>query len=284
MKVRGRRRSSNVNDIRGKRGRIPGGGLGGGAVLLLMLVVYLFTGELPGGLMEGNQRAAQPPAQQQVQVEGEDALFEFASVALADTEDAWTEIFAREGASYQPPQMTVYSDYVHSACGGQSAQVGPFYCPGDQTVYLDLSFYNDLHQRLGARGDFAFSYVISHEVGHHVQRETGIMGQVQRIQQQVSKERANEWNVALELQADYLAGVVARYQDEMGVLDEGDIEEAISATIAVGDDTIQKRAQGYVVPDSFTHGTAQQRMEWYQRGYEAGDLSQWDTYTALGLQ
>lgn len=283
MKFQGRRGSSNINDMRGGGGggRFPVGGLGIGGILILLLLRLLGGG---GFDVNPGTETTSPPAQTRQQASTEDTLYEFASVVLADTEDIWTEQFQEHGQEYHPPQMNIFTGAVQSGCGYASAQTGPFYCPADQSVYLDLSFYDDLTRQLGARGDYAFAYVIAHEVGHHVQRELGVMSQVQNIQQRVSKEDANRWSVALELQADYLAGVVARHQQEAGYLDPGDIEEAISATIAVGDDTLQKRAQGYVVPDSFTHGTAEQRTEWYKRGWNAGDLSDWNTFSALGLQ
>lgn len=293
MKFKGRRQSSNINDARGSGGGFPGGGFPGGGKgglglggLILVLLIAFMGGDVSSIL--GDQGAAPPPGVEQtsnpsIQQEKDD-LYEFTSVVLADTEDVWSKIFADHGRTYNPPQTQVYSGSIRSGCGFASAQVGPFYCPADQTIYLDLSFYKDLHQKFGAGGDFAFAYVIAHEVGHHVQRELGVLGQVQKVQQQMSKDRANQWNVALELQADYLAGVVARFQDEAGYLEEGDIQEAIRATEAVGDDTIQKRAQGYVVPDSFTHGSADQRHQWYLKGYKSGSLRDWDTYTSLGLQ
>lgn len=288
MKFRGRRKSSNISDKRGSGGGNLGkGGLGIGGLILVILFTLLSGGNVEDifqGQGSGNTtQQIQTQETQNVQEE-KDQLYDFTAVVLADTEDTWTGIFNQLDRKYNPPQTLVYSGSSQSGCGFASAQVGPFYCPTDQTVYLDLSFYKDLHQKFGASGDFAFAYVIAHEVGHHVQRELGVLGQVQEVQKNLSKEEANKWNVALELQADYLAGVVAKHQSESGYLEEGDISEAISATHAVGDDTIQKRAQGYVVPDSFTHGSAKQRQEWYEKGFEAGNLDDWDTFTALGLQ
>lgn len=290
MRYKGRRQSSNINDRRGSGGGFPGGGKGGlGLGGLIIIIIIALMGGDPSSIL-GDRNTAQPPSYEESQYqsgsveEQKDELYKFTAVVLADTEDVWTKIFADNGRTYTPPQTNIYSGSIQSGCGFASSQVGPFYCPADQTVYLDLSFYNDLHEKFGAGGDFAFAYVVAHEVGHHVQRELGVLGQVQKVQQQMSKERANQWNVALELQADYLAGVVARHQDEAGYLEEGDIFEAIQATHAVGDDTLQKKAQGYVVPDSFTHGSAEQRQEWYEKGYQAGNLSQWDSFTALNLQ
>lgn len=291
MKYKGRPGSSNVNDLRGRSGgggRIPipmgRGGIGCGGLILLILIALL-----RGGLGIGGPATSQTPPtetrteQSQSASGGKDELMEFSSVVLADTERVWTEVFEKNGRTYHPPQMNVFTGSVQSGCGYASAQTGPFYCPADQSIYLDLSFYDDLHQRFGAKGDYAFNYVIAHEVGHHVQRELGVMGQVQELQQKVSKKDANRLSVAQELQADYLAGVVAKHQEQYGYLDEGDIEEAMTATQAIGDDTLQKRGQGYVVPDSFTHGTSEQRTEWFMRGYRAGDLSDWDTFKELGL-
>lgn len=287
MKFRGRRKSSNINDGRSGGGGLGKGGLGIGGLIIVILFTLLNGGNVQDIFQE--QSSIHPSQQtqgqgvQNVQQE-KDQLYDFTAVVLADTEDAWTDIFNQLGRSYNPPQTLVYSGSSQSGCGFASAQIGPFYCPTDQTVYLDLSFYEDLHQKFGASGDFSFAYVIAHEVGHHVQKQLGVLEQVQNVQRKLSEEEANKWNVALELQADYLAGVVARYQSEAGYLEQGDISEAISATHAVGDDTIQKRSQGYVVPDSFTHGTAKQRQEWYEKGYQAGNLDKWDTFTALELQ
>ena len=291
MKYKGRKGSSNINDLRGRsggRGGIPipvgRGGIGCGGLVLLILIALLRGGLGIGGPATSQTTPAETRTEQSQTASGEkDELFEFSSVVLADTERVWTDVFEKNGRTYHPPQMNVFTGSVQSGCGYASAQTGPFYCPADQSIYLDLSFYDDLHRRFGAKGDYAFNYVIAHEVGHHVQRELGVMGQVQQLQQKVSKKDANRLSVALELQADYLAGVVAKYQEQYGYLDEGDIQEAMTATQAIGDDTLQKRGQGYVVPDSFTHGTSEQRTEWFMRGYRAGDLSDWDTFKELGI-
>ncbi|MCD1147926.1 zinc metallopeptidase [Peptoniphilus sp. KCTC 25270] len=283
MKFQGRRQSRNISRRGSSGGGFPvGGGLGIGGLIIVVLFTLLTGGNL-GDIM-GSTTQPNRQIEQSENNEQSDKLYEFTSVVLADTEDVWGSLFQNMGREYTPPQTTIYSGAVQSGCGFASSQVGPFYCSADKTVYLDLTFYNDLQNKYGAAGDFAFAYVIAHEVGHHVQQELGILSQVQQIQQRVSQTQANQWNVAMELQADYLAGVVAHHQDAAGYLDPGDIEEAMQATIAVGDDTIQKRAQGHVVPDSFTHGSAAQRKEWYMKGYNAGDLREWDSYTALGLQ
>ena len=200
-------------------------------------------------------------------------MAEFVSVVLAYTEDAWTQEFANNNMEYVEPTLVLFSGQVQSACGVAGSQVGPFYCPADQKLYIDLSFYDQLSQEYGASGDFAMAYVVAHEVGHHVQNLLGIMDQVQGYRGQVIETEYNELNVRLELQADYLAGVWANYVQEQGVLEAGDFEEALTAAHAVGDDTLQKQYQGYVVPDSFTHGTSEQRMRWFTKGFETGDLS-----------
>ena len=206
-------------------------------------------------------------------------MAEFVSVVLAYTEDAWTQEFANNNLEYVEPTLVLFSGQVQSACGVAGSQVGPFYCPADQKLYIDLSFYDQLSQEYGASGDFAMAYVVAHEVGHHVQNLLGIMDQVQGYRGQVSETEYNELNVRLELQADYLAGVWANYVQEQGVLEEGDFEEALTAAHAVGDDTLQKQYQGYVVPDSFTHGTSEQRMRWFTKGFETGNLSGGDDET-----
>jgi predicted metalloprotease len=208
---------------------------------------------------------------------------EFVSVVLADTEEIWTEVFAEEGMEYVEPTLVLFSDSVESACGTAGASVGPFYCPGDQKLYIDLSFYDELQSQFQAPGDFAMAYVIAHEVGHHVQNLLGVMEEVQPLRNQLSEEEYNKMQVRLELQADYLSGVWAHHAEDMGLLEQGDLEEALTAASAVGDDTIQKRARGYVVPDSFTHGTSEQRKKWFYRGFEAGNLKEGDTFNAKDL-
>jgi len=214
----------------------------------------------------------------------EQELADFSSVVLADTEDTWKAIFASRGETYQEPALVLYSGAVQSACGFAQSAVGPFYCPGDRKVYLDLSFFEDLHARHGAPGDFAQAYVIAHEIGHHVQNLLGIMDQANALRERLSREEANEISVRLELQADFLAGVWAHHaQQERQVLEEGDIEEALNAASQIGDDRLQMETQGYVVPDAFTHGTSEQRARWFLRGYRTGDLAQGDTFGASTL-
>ena len=206
------------------------------------------------------------------------------SVVLADTEDVWNKLFQQQGTQYQEPNLVLFSGAVQSACGNARAATGPFYCPGDEKIYIDLSFQETLSQRLGASGDFAMAYVVAHEVGHHVQNLMGITDQVHSQRGRLSQEEYNELSVRLELQADFLAGVWTNHAQNMNnILEEGDIEEAMRAANAIGDDRLQKQSQGYVVPDAFTHGTSEQRMRWFRKGLETGDISQGDTFSALSL-
>jgi predicted metalloprotease len=213
----------------------------------------------------------------------EEELKKFSAVVLADTEDVWNEVFRNMGRQYHEPTLVLFGDQVRSACGIAGAAVGPFYCPGDEKLYLDLTFFQELKSRFRAPGDFAQAYVIAHEVGHHVQHLLGTMDQVSAAQSRMSKEQANQLSVRLELQADFLAGVWAHYAQKKGIVEAGDIEEALGAASAVGDDRLQREAQGYVVPDSFTHGSSEQRARWFRRGLETGDIRQGDTFNARGL-
>jgi len=207
-------------------------------------------------------------------------LAQFVSVVLADTEEVWGKIFAQSGATYRQPTLVLFRDQVQSACGYATAASGPFYCPGDEKVYIDLSFFDDLRAKYGAYGDFAIAYVVAHEIGHHVQNQLGILEEVQKERQRLSEVRANQLTVRLELQADFLAGVWAHYASRMfDSVEEGDIEEALNAAASIGDDVLQKKYQGRVVPDSFTHGTAAQRSGWLRKGWETGDLNQGDTFS-----
>lgn len=276
MKWKGRRKSSNVEDRRGKSGK--GLAAGGGILGFIALAIYLFTGD--GEIL--NQLQDQGPAttQERALTAEEVEIGEFTKTVLADTEDIWNNIFSQRNSNYREPGMVLFTDAVRSACGGASAAVGPFYCPADEKIYMDLRFFDELHTRFGAKeGDFAIAYVIAHEVGHHIQNLTGTAGEVRQRQQNLSQGDANKLSVALELQADFYAGVWAHHNREY--LEEGDIEIALSAASAVGDDAIQKRTSGTVVPDAFTHGTSRQRMDWFKRGYQTGDISQGDTFTAL---
>ena len=281
MKWKGRAKSSNVEDRRGKGvGGAAIGGLGGFGIIIM--IIYALLGGNPGDIMQ----SIDPGQTQNVPYEAtqeEEELAEFVSVVLADTEVVWNDIFADLGKEYNEPKLVLFTGSVQSACGVAGASTGPFYCPGDKNVYIDLSFYNELKTQFKAPGDFAMAYVIAHEVGHHIQNELGTIAQMDEIRGKVSKEEYNKYNVRLELQADYLAGVWANHVQGQNLLEEGDLEEALTAASAVGDDRIQMQSQGYVVPDSFTHGTSEQRKRWFYKGYEAGDLSQWDTFSANEL-
>ncbi|GAB4478542.1 MAG: neutral zinc metallopeptidase [Elainellaceae cyanobacterium] len=275
------RRSTNVEDRRGMRPSrgVVGGGLG---ALLLALLVALLGGDpsmvfnqSPG--YDGPAQVAPAPPQ-------DDQAAAFVSTVLGYTEDTWEQIFREKGSRYVEPKLVLFSGVVNSGCGTAQSSMGPFYCPLDQKVYLDMSFYNDMQRRLGAGGDFAYAYVIAHEVGHHVQNLLGISDQVQSTQRRVSKTQANQLSVRLELQADCFAGVWAhRTQQAQQFLERGDIEEALNAAAAIGDDRLQKQAQGYVVPDSFTHGSSAQRVRWFTKGIETGDVNQCNTFEATTL-
>lgn len=278
MKWKGRRQSANVEDRRGMGmgGKTAiGGGLGG------LIIVLLFT------LLGGNPDDVvnYPPPEQGTgtntpyeESAQERELADFVSVVLADTEDVWSEEFKKRGLNYENPKLVLYSGSVQSACGSASSAVGPFYCPGDHKLYIDLSFYEELKQRFQAPGDFAMAYVLAHEVGHHVQTILNLGGQASG-----AEKRSNEYSVRFELQADYLAGVWANHVQGKGYLEKGDLEEALNAAKAVGDDNIQKKAQGYVVPDSFTHGTSEQRKRWFNKGFENGTIEGGDTFKASNL-
>ncbi len=281
MKWQGRRQSKNISNV-GRGGGGRGVAIGGGG-LILALLVYLLTGDPQAALDTAAQggNSNQPQNQQEYKLSPEEQqLYDYSAVVLADTEDAWEEILGEEGIDYRPAQMKVFKDSIRSGCGLASSRTGPFYCSRDNALYMDLSFYDELINRFGAKeGDFVLSYVISHEIGHHVQNVTGIMSQYQKQMAKLSKEDQNALTVRLELQADYLAGVVARYQEDKGYLDPGALEEAISTAWVIGDATIQKRATGEVRPESHTHGTSEQRAKWYKKGYDKGDLSGWDTFS-----
>jgi len=280
MRWQGRRTSGNVEDRRGMSGGkiAVGGGIG---TIVIALLIY-FLGGNPGEII--NQLQVGGQEQTTMTTAEEDQLAEFVSVVLADCEDVWTKIFSESGQSYRKPKLVIYTAQVSSACGMAGSASGPFYCPLDEKIYIDLSFMEEMEQRLNAPGDFAMAYVVAHEVGHHVQKLLGILGQVQELREQVSEQEYNEYSVRLELQADFLAGVWAYHAEEMfGILEAGDIQEALGAANAVGDDRIQMQSQGYVVPDSFTHGTSAQRMNWFNRGFKTGDLSQGDTFAVENI-
>ena len=274
------RRSENVEDRRGMpSGRVmAGGGLG---MLILVVVITLLGGD-PRGLLQ--QAGNQPPAVNQPVDGAQDELKEFVQAVLADTEDVWTALFRQQGRQYRNPKLVLFNGSIDSACGYASAAVGPFYCPLDQKVYLDLSFFNDLETRFKSPGDFAQAYVIAHEIGHHVQNQLGISEKVQQARGRVSEEEYNQLSVRLELQADFFAGVWANHAQRMkNLLEPGDIEEGLRAASAIGDDKIQMQSRGYVVPDSFTHGSSEQRMRWFRRGLQTGDMTQGDTFSAREL-
>ncbi|MGH9905197.1 MAG: KPN_02809 family neutral zinc metallopeptidase, partial [Pyrinomonadaceae bacterium] len=212
----------------------------------------------------------------------EDELRQFVGAVLADTEDVWNDIFSQNGRQYREPTLVLFTDQVESACGVAGAAVGPFYCPGDHKVYIDLGFYNELRSRFRAPGDFA-PYVIAHEIGHHVQNLLGAMERVNSAQRRLSEAEANQLSVRLELQADFLAGLWAHHAQKKGLLEQGDVEEALGAASAIGDDRLQRESQGFVVPDSFTHGTSEERIRWFRKGLETGDLRQGDTFNVRGL-
>ncbi|WP_033543569.1 KPN_02809 family neutral zinc metallopeptidase [Planococcus sp. CAU13] len=287
MKWKGRRASANVEDRRGRGGGGKGLAVGGGLGGIVLVLIITFLGGDPGILLDGmdgnGTNSTINPGEPYEATEQEQELAEFVSVVLADTEEVWTKVFAEEGMQYEEPTLVLFTDSVQSACGTAGSAVGPFYCPADYKLYIDLDFYEELQRQFQAPGDFAMAYVIAHEVGHHVQNLLGVMQEVQPLRNQLSEEEYNKLQVRLELQADYLSGVWAHHAQEKGYLEEGDLEEALTAAAAVGDDTIQMRSRGYVVPESFTHGTSEQRRKWFYKGFEAGNLDEGDTFEADGL-
>jgi hypothetical protein len=267
----------------GGKGLAVGGGLG---TIVLLLLAFLMGGD-PQQLLDQVQTGQGPGAQQQQpasrQQPAQDQQTQFVRAALASTEDVWSEIFRQNGEQYRAPTLVLFENRTPTACGTGSTAVGPFYCPGDQKVYIDLSFYRDLEQRFRAPGDFAQAYVIAHEIGHHVQNLLGTMDKVNSLQGRSRGAQANQLSVRLELQADFYAGLWAHYASRRGIIEAGDIEEGLRAASAIGDDRLQQQSQGYVVPDSFTHGTSEQRVRWFRRGYESGDIRQGDTFAARSL-
>lgn len=269
------RRSSNVDDRRGMSGggKVALGGFG----VVIVVVLGLLTGQDPGEILsnlQGTQTEQQvgerPPGPRP-----DDKMADFVTAVLGSTEDVWGKIYADNGAQYQNPGLQIFDNVSQSACGGASAAMGPFYCPADQKVYIDLEFCDQLRERFKAPGEFAVAYVVAHEVGHHVQNLMGITDQVQQQRRRLSEADYNKLSVQLELQADFLAGVWANHANEMeNIIEPGDIEAALTAANAIGDDKLQKQSQGYVVPDAFTHGSSQQRMYWFKKGYQTGDLNQ----------
>ncbi|MEJ2195403.1 MAG: zinc metallopeptidase [Ignavibacteriaceae bacterium] len=280
MRWKGRRQSSNVED---KRRISPKGMVGGGIGSIVIIIVVLILGGDPTSLLQDIQINNQETSSNYTESAEDRELAQFVSVVLAETEDVWHNIFSEEGANYLEPTLVLFHGRVQSACGITGSATGPFYCPGDEKLYIDLSFYDELQQRFQAPGDFAMAYVIAHEVGHHIQNLTGIMDQMNDLRSQLSQEEYNKYSVHLELQADFYAGVWAHYTERMDLLDEGDLDEALNAASAVGDDRIQKNTQGYVVPESFTHGTSAQRKKWFYMGYTTGDIRQGNTFSAKNL-
>ena len=284
MKWEGRRQSSNMEDRRGMgtTGKVVAGG---GLIGIVFLVIQMFMGggdnaQLMQELQNQMQQQQTETGPAQLLSEADQKMGEFVATVLADTEDVWHKIFEENGIKYIEPKMVLFRGSVQTACGGASAASGPFYCPGDQKVYMDLDFFDELRTRFGAKGgDYAIAYVIAHEVGHHVQTLLGTSGEVRKLQQKVSDVEGNKLSVCLELQADFYAGLWTHYNQKY--LEEGDIEEALSAAQAVGDDAIQKKMQGHVVPDSFTHGTSEQRVKWFGKGFKTGDIKQGDTFATL---
>ena len=281
MKWEGRRQSSNV-----ERGRSSGGGgrgrggirLSGGALVLAAVVILAMGGNplVLLGLVSPSQPAPRVPTEEATKRE------EFLSVVLADTEDVWSEIFRQYNARYNEPTLALYQDGVRTGCGVASSSVGPFYCPADERVYIDTSFYDELARKFEAPGDFAFAYVLAHEVGHHIQNELGTTAKLQKLRETLPEKEYNKYSVCLELQADYYAGVFAKYVEAKGYLEPGDLEEAMEAAAAVGDDRIQEKMTGTIRPDHFTHGSAKERAEWFRRGLKYGDLEHGDTFTERG--
>lgn len=295
MKWEGNRESDNVEDVRGRTGGRPGGmrlgggrGIGLGTIVIALIAGWIFginpltlLGVLGGGdpgavVQQPAGPAARPPA--------DDTMARFVSVVLADTEDVWRAQFQQMGSSYRDPKLVLFRGAVPTACGTGQSAMGPFYCPGDQKVYIDLGFFDTMRTRLGAGGDFAQAYVIAHEVGHHVQNLTGISGKVDGMRGRVSEAQQNALSVRLELQADCFAGVWAHHaQKARQVIEQGDIEEAMNAAAQIGDDTLQRKSQGTVVPERFTHGTSAQRATWFKRGLQTGSLQQCNTFEARQL-
>lgn len=285
MDVNGRRKSSNVEDRRGMSAGKVGGGLGGVGIIIVIIYTLISGGDT-GDVLNNVARSITQNGEvteEYTPTAQEEELADFVEVVLADTEDVWSQIFKDNGMTYQNPTLVLFTDSVSSGCGLQSAAVGPFYCPADAKLYIDLSFYGELKNRFRAPGDFAMAYVVAHEVGHHVQTLLGTSQKVHTLNGKVDEAKYNEQVKRLELQADYYAGVWANHVKSKGYLEEGDFEEALTAANAIGDDTLQMEARGYVVPESFTHGTSEQRMRWFTKGYKNGTLQGGDTFNASNL-
>lgn len=293
MEWRGRRQSDNVEDRRGAsmgglgQGgfRIPIGGRGGGGLgiggIVVLLIICWITGINPLTLLSGGDIGFDQGSSQQDtrRAPASDDTTAFVRTVLADTEDTWKTIFQQSGSTYQEPTLVLFSGQVNSACGFASSATGPFYCPNDRKVYLDTDFFDQLSQQFKASGDFAEAYVVAHEVGHHVQNLLGILPKVNQARQRMSEADSNRMSIRVELQADCFAGVWGKFTDQKGVLERGDLEEALNAAQQIGDDTLQKRSQGYVVPESFNHGTSAQRVTWFRKGFDSGSIKACDTFS-----
>ena len=282
MRWKGRKESSNVED---RRGMSPGGKgmVGGGIGTIAIVIVVLLLGGDPTSIIQNVQLDNQTTNTNYTETAEDKELAQFVGVVLAETENVWHAIFKEAGSTYREPKLVLFSGSVQSACGVAGSSTGPFYCPGDEKLYIDLSFFNELQKRFKAPGDFAMAYVIAHEVGHHIQNLTGVMDKMNDLRSRLSKEEYNQYSVRVELQADFYAGIWAHYTEQQNLLESGDLEEALNAASAVGDDNIQKQAQGYVVPESFTHGTSAQRKKWFYKGFTSGDIRQGDTFAAGDL-
>lgn len=284
MLWKNRRQSDNFED-RGSGGGRRIASIGGFGTLIIVLIVWLLGGNPMEVLQMLQSGSAVEQQSSDVQKNPhEEELVQFSRVVLADTEDVWNKLFKENNQTYREPTLVAFSNSVESACGLTSAATGPFYCPGDEKLYIDLVFFEELQQRLNASGDFVIAYVIAHEVGHHIQKLLGTMDKFSDMREKLSQKEFNRLNVKLELQADFYAGVWAHHAQKMkNIMEQGDLEEAMNAAGAIGDDRLQKQSQGKVVPDSFTHGTSAQRMHWFKLGYDSGDISKGDTFNAHGL-
>jgi predicted metalloprotease len=285
MKWQGRRKSDNLED---RRGMSSGGKtiVGGGLIGIVILLLNVFGGEngqMVGNILEQTQGKQSAPTEQRDLTEQELEEHAFINAILVDNEDVWTKIFQENNMTYEEPALVLFSNAVNTKCGNATSDSGPFYCPADQKVYMDLTFFEELKTRFGAQGgDFATAYVIAHEIGHHVQTLMGTSSKMRQLQQGKSKAEANKLSVALELQADFYAGVWTHYNQKMNdILEDGDLDEALSAAHAVGDDAIQSKMQGHIVPESFTHGTSEQRKYWFMKGYKSGDIKQGNTFAKI---
>lgn len=283
MLWQGRRESDNVEDRRG----ISGGGIavGGGIGAIVIGIIYVLLGGNPSDVIQQTQSLQQQEQSGTVQRSPEEQrLASFTKVVLADTEDVWDSLFTASGSNYRKPKLVLFTQSTESGCGFASAATGPFYCPPDEKLYIDLSFFNELHQRFEVDGEFAMAYVIAHEVGHHIQKLMGTAGKMEQMRARMSETEYNRMSVKMELQADFLAGLWAHHAQQLKhMLEAGDIESALNAANAIGDDRLQQQAQGRVVPDAFTHGTSKQRMYWFKKGFDTGDISQGDTFSAPDL-